>query len=483
MPGSRSFGKEFQEHIAAVLCRAPLATARLSSIIDPDSFDNEDVAAVVNTVAQHYRDTHDLLSKQSIIENLKETNPDVNSLLEKLWEHDIRDEAHVVDTTVDFAKQRALEAAILESADIISEDGPTDGIVKLIQDALLVGDDIHNIGSFVQADLDERAMRYIRPETVYRIPTGLRHIDVAMNGGVLPATLNCFLGPPGSGKSFCLANVGFNAAKGHAGCNVIHYTLEMTTPEVLERYDSLAAGSKVNILRTDNPNRFVDKLKVRQSRLMSGDVLIKGYPTRSASVEDIRAHALMLRSYGFNPDMIVVDYADIIKAVRRLDESWHAQAGIYEDLRGLAGELSIPIWTASQGNRSSMDKEVLTIADIAESFEKAAVVDSLIGICRTLEEKDKGLGRFVLSKYRGGRDSQIIDAVFDLSNARITTTCIRGVFAGDNTGSKKKSTKKKKSRSDMSPEEKEEADEEKEPAVMRKMGKGKKKSTNKGKSR
>mgnify|MGYP003636398510 CR=1 FL=1 len=52
----------------------------------------------------------------------------------------------------------------------------------------------------------------------------------------------------------------------------------------------------------------------------------------------------------------------------------HELGNIYEELRGLAGELEVPVWTASQSNRSSASEDIIEADKIAESYSKIMIV-------------------------------------------------------------------------------------------------------------
>ena len=98
-------------------------------------------------------------------------------------------------------------------------------------------------------------------------------------------------------------------------------------------------------------------------------MLVKEYPTRSASIQTIKNHLEKITNRGFRPDMIIVDYGDLIKPeFSRKDEKRHQLETIYEELRGIAQIHECPVWTASQTNRSGLNAEVITMESISEAF-------------------------------------------------------------------------------------------------------------------
>ena len=127
------------------------------------------------------------------------------------------------------------------------------------------------------------------------------------------------------------------------------------------------------------------------------DILDAG-PLHRFTVQGLLAH-----------NCIFVDYADILKANTRLGEMRHEQAGIYEELRTLAGEFDVVLWTASQTNKAGLDKEVVTIADFAESFEKAAIADAVWAFCQSQSEQIQRKFRLFAAAMRKCEDSVTVE--------------------------------------------------------------------------
>ena len=137
---------------------------------------------------------------------------------------------------------------------------------------------------------------------------------------------------------------------------------------------------------------------------VKGDLTIKYYPTRSCTVNTLSAHIKKATSFGAEVDMILVDYADIMRDVGKSTEMRHQLGNIYEDLRGLAGEMQIPIWTASQANRSALDEDVIEASKVAESYAKVMTADFVMSLSRKIEDKIGDTGRFHVIKNRFGPD-------------------------------------------------------------------------------
>ena len=135
---------------------------------------------------------------------------------------------------------------------------------------------------------------------------------------------------------------------------------------------------------------------------LKGELVIKDYPTRSASVNTISAHLQQCELQGIKPDMVLVDYADIMKSTQHFKEKRHAIGLIYEELRGVAGEFDIPIWTASQANRSSLEEDVIGADKVSEDYSRVMTADFVMGMSRKVENKIANTGRFHVIKKRFG---------------------------------------------------------------------------------
>jgi len=158
----------------------------------------------------------------------------------------------------------------------------------------------------------------------------------------------------------------------------------------------------------------IDKIKD-----IDGTLIIKEYPTKSASTQTLKNHIEKLRKRGIEPDMILVDYADLLRPVRSSGEKRHELEETYEGLRGLAQTYEIPIWTASQTNRGGLNAEVITMEAISEAFNKCFVADFIFSLSRTVQDKQANKGRIFVAKNRNGPDGIVFDAFVDWSDVTI----------------------------------------------------------------
>jgi hypothetical protein len=211
-----------------------------------------------------------------------------------------------------------------------------------------------------------------------------------------------------SHNSHWLTAMGANAMR--SGKNVLHYTFELTEHAVGLRYDSNLCGMNSNEVQ-DRKDEVIEKYK----GMDLGKLIIKEYPTGAASVITIRNHVEKLLLKGFVPGLIVIDYADIMKSTRSYDSLRHELKLVYEELRNLAMDLNIPIWTASQANRDSANSEVVGLENMSEAYGKAMVADVVVSLSRKANEKAHGTGRLFVAKNRAGRDGVVFPVNIDTS--------------------------------------------------------------------
>ncbi len=218
-----------------------------------------------------------------------------------------------------------------------------------------------------------------------------------------------------SHNSHFLIQMGSSAIK--AGKNVLHYTFELSEALVGTRYDSHLCDTAFNDVM-DRKADIIEKYK----NMKIGKLIIKEFPMNTCTVQTIRAHIERLSLKGFVPDLIVIDYADIMRSSRQFDSLRHELKLIYEELRSYATELQLPIWTASQTNRDASQSDVVGLESMAEAYGKAMVADVVITISRKSMEKSLGYGRLFVAKNRAGRDGLVYPLKIDTSKSMFSIT-------------------------------------------------------------
>ena len=403
------FGHVFQAKIISSLLSDKKFIQTISDILEPDYFDsdaNKWLCKIIRDYFFEYKTTPTLevmkvkidemeneILQVSVVENLKESWRNVEST----------DLKFVQEQTLEFCRNQVMKQAIMDSVDLI-EVGQYDQIKKIVDNAMKAGSD-RDLGHDYIIGIEERLTKSTR-ETV---KTGWDPIDEIMDGGLGAGELGVVVAPAGIGKTWCLQTIASAAVK--AGLNVVHYTLELNQNYVGLRYDTVFSGVTTSDIKfyQDDVKKKIDALK--------GTLLIKYFPTKSASVQTLTSHLSQIEIQGNKPDLVIVDYADILKGVG--SEKRHILENIYEDLRGLAGEIECPIWTASQANRSSLEEEIIDATKVAEAYSKVMIADFVVSVSRKVEDKIANTSRFHVIKNRFGIDGVTFPASMNTNIGKI----------------------------------------------------------------
>jgi hypothetical protein len=311
--------------------------------------------------------------------------------LRDVWKNiEAADLEFVQSETLDFCKNQTLKTAILESVDML-ENKNYDGIKSLIDNAMKAGSE-RDLGHDYIPSLEVRLSESAR----ITVKTPWDVINDITDGGLGAGELGVVVAPAGIGKSWTLQALGSEVVR--QGKTVVHYTLELNENYVGLRYDSIFSG-----VTTGNIKYHKEDVE-KKLQSLPGKLLIKYFPTKAASVNTIGSHLKQIELSGVDIDMVIVDYADILMPTGNFKEKRHAIGTIYEDLRGLAGELEIPIWTASQANRSALEEDVIGADKVSEDYSKVMTADFVISMSRKVEDKIANTGRFHVIKNRFGID-------------------------------------------------------------------------------
>tara|TARA_R100000805_G_C3623261_1_gene128935 strand:- start:1650 stop:2951 length:1302 start_codon:yes stop_codon:yes gene_type:complete len=317
----------------------------------------------------------------------------------------LKDSEFIKDKALDFCRKQKLKGAMLKSVDLL-QTCSFDEISKIINDALVLGSD-SNFGYDYLKDFEERFEIKARNP----ISTGWSEIDSISGKGLGNGELGVVVAPTGAGKSMVLTHLGAQALL--RGVTVVHYTLELSDTTIASRYDSCITGVGLSDLHS------FKELIYEKVQDVKGQLIVKEYPTKSASTRTIKNHLEKLVNRGIEPGLIIVDYGDLLRPVTVRKEKRTELESIYEEMRCIAQEFQCPVWTASQTNRSGLNAEVITMESISEAFSKCFVADFIFTVSRTMEDKTSNTGRIYVAKNRNGPDGLVYPIFMDTSNVKI----------------------------------------------------------------
>ena len=296
----------------------------------------------------------------------------------------------LVDTTEQFCKDRAVYNAIVKGIQIIDgkdKNRDVSAIPSILTDALAVGFD-NAVGHDYLLDSDSRFEYYHTVEK--KIPFDLEFFNKITKGGLPPKTLNIALAGTGVGKSLFMCHVAANCLS--QGKNVLYITLEMAEERIAERIDANLMNISMEDLH-DLPKQMFDDKIAKIIKSTSGTLIVKEYPTASAHSAHFRGLLKELAiKKSFKPDIIFIDYLNIcassrFKGATNINSYMYIKA-IAEELRGLAVETNVPIFSATQTTRSGFVSSDIGLEDTAESFGLPATADLMFALISN-EELDE----------------------------------------------------------------------------------------------
>lgn len=414
------YGKGFQEKIFQAFLTDRAWATQMIEIMTPQYFDLKYLQYLCNSYFNYYKKYKDFPTLNLLItiirDDLREgkdtiLRDQIVDFLQRIRVNpDMGDIAYVKEKSLDFCRKQAMKEALEKAVEMIATDN-LDSVVGVMKQALSAGTPM-SIGHDFFADVEARFVKTRRSTC----PTGIKHLDAqdVLNGGLGKGELGVVVAPTGVGKSHYLVSVGAHALK--MGKNVLHYTFELSEAAVGLRYDSNLCGMPSNEV-VDRKTEVLDFYKDSQDL---GRLIIKEYPTGTASVQTLRNHIEKLLLKSFTPNVILIDYADIMRSSRAFDSLRHELKLVYEELRNLAMDLNVPIWTASQANRDASNADVVGLENMSEAYGKAMVADVVVSVSRKPNEKATGAGRLFVAKNRAGRDGMLFPIRIDTSMSKFT---------------------------------------------------------------
>ena len=374
--------------------------------IEPDYFNDRNERVVFEHITKYAAEYNSLITKEVLLieiedrrditqEEVKNINGTINEL------EDIEcDLEWLSDTTEKWCRDRAIYLALMESikiADGQDDKQNRDAIPTILSDALSVSFN-RNVGHDYLEDYEERYELYNKKES--RIQFDLEYFNKITKGGIPNKTLNIALAGTGVGKSLFMCHHASSVLL--EGKNVLYITLEMAEEKIAERIDANLLNVNIQEI-TDLPKPIFESKVTNLAKKTQGSLIIKEYPTASAHSGHFKAllNELALKK-SFKPDIIFIDYLNICASSRYRAgsnvNSYSYIKAIAEELRGLAVEANVPIFSATQTTRSGFASSDVDLTDTSESFGLPATADLMFALIST--EELEGLGQIMVKQLK-----------------------------------------------------------------------------------
>lgn len=362
--------------------------------IKAEYFQNVSERIVFNKISEYMDEYSNVPNNNTLLIELGNDQSIVESdytasvqLIESFKQQDNdHDREWLVDKTEQYCQEKAVYNAIMESIHIIdgkSKEKAKDAIPSILSDALAVSFD-NTVGHDFLNDYEQRYDFYHRVEE--RVPFDLEYLNSITKGGVPRKTLNIILAGTGVGKSLAMCH--FAANNLMDGKNVLYITMEMAEEKIAERIDANLMNVPLDEL-IQLPKDVYDKKIIKIREKTPGRLIVKEYPTAGAHAGHFRHLIQELKiKKGFAPDIIYIDYLNIcassrMKGLGNSVNTYSLIKSIAEELRGLAVEKDVPIFSATQTTRSGFSNSDVELTDTSESFGLPATADFMIALIST----------------------------------------------------------------------------------------------------
>jgi len=408
-----TYGTAFQVKVLSSLLTHKEFLQNINDVLSEEYFDNQAHKWIIGQILDYYEKYHTTPTMEVLKVEMKKVSNEVLQLsvkeqLREAYQASNEDLEYIEKEFSSFCKNQQLKKALLNSVDLLNS-GDFEAIRGLIDNALKAGAE-KNIGHEYVKDTEAR----YREEARIIVPTPWNKFNELMQGGLGNGDFGLIFGNPGGGKSWTLVALGGYAVK--MGFNVVHYTLELGEDYVGRRYDAFFTGKPVDTL---HKNRAKVEEVVKE---LPGQLIIKEYAPGQATVNTLRAHIQKCTDLEFKPDLVIIDYVDLLSSRKRVQDRKGEIDDIYVSTKGLAKELQLPIWSVSQVNRAGAKDDVIEGDKAAGSYDKIMITDVAISLSRKKEDKVNGTGRFHIMKNRYGMDGMTFSVVADTSTGHFEVT-------------------------------------------------------------
>lgn len=408
---------EVQDDILRLMATDPLMTTAASFWVKPHYFKDQPrrwMADFLNGFYEKYSmppTKPQMASELLYLLQAKKVPVSVGVEVERLM-HSLYDtpligsKEYTIDVIQRFATQRAHETAIMEALPYL-ERRDHEKVAEIMGQALAIAQmDIDVGGYWYFESRRERVRRRGSSEDLPVLPTGILELDINFRrGGVTPGEVGLWMAPKGGGKSIGLGHVARRAIL--QNWKVAYYSFEMSAEQTADRLDAGFSGVDMWLLDKDSETVLMGLDRFADSFPRS--LMIKRYPNKTRTIQDIRRHLGTLKLvHHWVPQLIVIDYIGIVKPPRALKDKHLEMQEALEEFRALCIDLNCVGWTAAQINRSGAMAEVADGTHAAGSWDQLATADHIFTINQSVEDRLNRTIRILIDKIRDGRDHILV---------------------------------------------------------------------------
>ena len=405
-----AFGEKFQESVLAFMLKDVSFAVRAVRYIPEDQLYSDKFKYLFGLIKRKLDLTLEPLTYIEAEDHLKKIEPAkrkvLKSFVQKIFVMDVAGADYMREQLTTYAKRCSFVDSFQEAQVIYNSENYQDAfeyMTSKMSDLYTISfmeDTAIDVGEF--EDKRNEFIAQMRNQ-VRKIPTNIGPLDKILHGGLERGELGILLAEPKKGKSIGLNHMGAACLRMRSG-KIAHFVLEGTTQQSIFRY--LSNLSEIPYFRIANDELTKEeyiKLENIKNKYGGKMRLIPFNQHWNYTPQNVEGSLRELESQGFNPDLVVIDYADLLSCEDKKLEKRHEQTEVYRQLKRLAVMKQKPIWTASQAVRPQNQPEeayLLRAKDISESFEKVRIADLICTLNQTPKEKHLGIIRFHVDIYR-----------------------------------------------------------------------------------
>lgn len=386
-------------------------------VFSPDFFDDDSIhlKAVSKLYLKHHEKYKEFPSLDLLESLTKETFTNDKPLQNRIdmFLTEVKKNEHLGDLkyakekSLDWCKKQKTYQTVLEATSYV-EQGNYDLVVEKIKEVSSFG-----ITQSQGLDYTEEFERRYSKEARVPISTGIPELDqkVILNGGLAPKEIGIVVAPTNHGKSHLLIQFGAEALL--RGKTVFHFTMEMPEEYVALRYDSYITKIDCSDLN-DNKDLVKQEIESLKEKEILGKLIIKEFPSGVPTVTNLRTFIEKMAYKNLKPDIIIVDYAALLRSSEKHEHTRIELQLIIRELRAMAKEMFCPIWTALQSNKDGTKTGVVDETNLAESYAQAAEADFILGLFQKA-----GYGTLHVAKNRMGIKDKTYNIFLDTAKSTL----------------------------------------------------------------
>lgn len=397
-------GLDYQKKLVNQLLVDSRFAESILDIIVPHNFDDPTLNIFVSVMKDAYDKSESVLDISGLTTRLLATvNDEITKQkflanIKELTETQVTDTEYVHTVAMQFFKRQNLKTA-LKKIDVILQKGELDEYYEcedIIKTALEAGDNKDESVDILDNMDDVLAPDYRKP-----IPTGIEGLDKIMDGGLSKGELGIILAALGVGKTTLITKIA-NHAK-NSGYNVLQIFFEDLPKQVQRKHYACWTGISISELGDVDKVDYV-KSVVTEKGNAGGVLKLRKMSGADTTIPKIKKYIKTLIGKGFRPDLVLIDYIDVVQPSKRYDDNNVAEGSVMREFEAMLDEFNIAGWTAIQGNRSSINTEFVETDQMGGSIKKAQIGHFIMSVAKSLEQRDNNTANIAILKSRFGDD-------------------------------------------------------------------------------